>query len=394
MPVWHEKTKKLRASGKLTVLGITQEQHPDRCLLFARWKKFDWPILWDPFNVTGTQVVPRATLIDEHGVVRSLRADPNSLESDFLAKDFPAPELDEKLPKGSGEELIEALLTKKGTPKAAYYDALSALLWNSGNGDTAMKALEGYARRASRDAAAQWRLGVAYRMRYDSAERHEGDFQAALDQWGKGLALNPSQYIYRRRIQQYGPRLDKPYPFYPWIAEATKALEGRGQEVPALRAPLSGAERTSAGRIDAAKGEEEPDPSGAIAAQKGLLELEASVAWSTPGRRSRGDGARVHLVLRPTGNRVLLWDAEAGPVTVWLELPKGWTTENRLLEYELQGTDKAEEQVVLDFEVAFPGGKAATGTIRGYALYYACLDGPGECRYLRHDFEVVVPKRP
>jgi hypothetical protein len=257
-----------------------------------------------------------------------------------------------------------------------------------------MQALRAYATLRKKDAAALWRLGVAYRMRHDSGERHDGDFQTALDYWRKGLDLDPNQYIYRRRIQQYGPRLDKPYPFYPWIEEARKALEARGLKVPELSAPLSGAERAAAGRIAAAEDEREPDPDGKIESLAGLLDVEGAVAWSTPGRRHRGEAARVHVVLRPSGNRVLLWDADAGPVTVWLNLPSGWTTEQRLLTYQLKGTDKAEENVVIDFEIAFPKNEAAAGTIRGYALYYACLDGPGECRYLRHDFEIAVPKRP
>ncbi len=392
--MWHEKTKALRKSGKLTVIGITQEQHPDRCRLFARWKGLDWPIMWDPFNMTGTRVVPRYTLIDEHGVVRSLRANPATIEASFLDKVFPAPAQAEPLPKGTGRELIEALQAKKRSRKAAWFRALSDLLWNDGNGDEAMHALEGYAKVKPKDAAAQWRLGVAYRMRHDSGERHDGDFQRALDSWRGGLDLDPGQYIYRRRIQQYGPRLDKPYPFYPWVDDARKALEARGETVPPLLAPLSGAERVAAGRIAAAEGEKEPDPTSSIEAPKGLLHVESAVAWNTPNRRTKGDAARVHVVLRPTGNRVLLWDADAGPVTVWLDLPKGWGTEHRRLTYALKGTDKAEEQVVLDFEVAFPGGKPEGGVIKGYALYYACLDGPGECKYLRHDFQVALPKRP
>ena len=394
MPVWHEKTKALRASGKLTVIGVAQEQHADRCLLFARWQGIDWPILWDPFNMTDTRVVPRATLIDEHGVVRSLRANPNTLERDFLTKTYAAPEKTETLPEGTGHELIELLQAKAGTPQAAYYGALSDLLWNTGNGDEAMQALRAYAQKEAKDAAAWWRLGVAYRMRHDSGERHDGDFQTALEYWHKGLDLDPAQYIYRRRIQQYGPRLDKPYPFYPWVAAARKALKARGVAVPALIAPLSGAEQAAAGRIAAAKEEQEPDPDRKIETFSKLLDVESAVAWNPPGRRDRAEAARVHVILRPSGNRVLLWDADAGPVTIWLDLPAGWKTEQQRLTYTLRGTDRAEENVVLDFEITFPQDKAVAGTIRGYALYYACLDGPGECRYLRHDFEIVVPKRP
>ena len=59
-PVWHELTAPLRASGELVLVGITEEQHPDRCALFAQWQGFDWPILWDPFNLTRSAAVPAA----------------------------------------------------------------------------------------------------------------------------------------------------------------------------------------------------------------------------------------------------------------------------------------------------------------------------------------------
>ena len=62
----------------------------------------------------------------------------------------------------------------------------------------------------------------------DSVTSQAGDFQAAVDHWGAALRLNPNQYIYRRRIQQYGPRLTKPYPFYDWIKQARSDIAARG----------------------------------------------------------------------------------------------------------------------------------------------------------------------
>ena len=81
----------MRDSGELVVVGITEEQHPDRCRLFAQWKGFDWPILWDPFNLTGSSSVPLVLLVDEHGVVRADRMHPERFEVDYLQQDFPAP---------------------------------------------------------------------------------------------------------------------------------------------------------------------------------------------------------------------------------------------------------------------------------------------------------------
>lgn len=58
--------------------------------------------------------------------------------------------------------------------------------------------------------ATEFRLGVAYRARYDSLLRQPGDFRKAVEHWERALALDANQYIWRRRIQQYGPRFDKP----------------------------------------------------------------------------------------------------------------------------------------------------------------------------------------
>ena len=58
MPVWHEGTAKWVKEGKLVLLGVTQEQHADRCRLLAQWKGFGWPILHDPINVLEATGVP------------------------------------------------------------------------------------------------------------------------------------------------------------------------------------------------------------------------------------------------------------------------------------------------------------------------------------------------
>ena len=389
MPVWHRETKALRESGRLTVIGITQEQHPDRCRLFARWQGLDWPILWDPFNMTGSAAVPRATLIDEHGIVRALRFDPGTVKQTFLDVSFPKPASDPAPTKDAEHALVEATTAKKGSPEAAYYGALSTLLWPAAKTDwSAIDHLAKYAQAHAEDAAAWWRLGVAERMRHDSPARTPADFANALRHWGRGLALNPRQYIYRRRIQQYGPRLDKPYPFYDWVGKAQAALEQGGEAPGPLSARLSGAEVADRRVSGISMAETEPDPEGRIQNDGGLLTAESAVAWHTGPRK--GDAARVHLRLRPAAAGKFEWDMEAGPVQVWLVLPDGWKTERRLLAHA--GTPRADrdDSVAFDFEVAFVGRRGQSGAVRGYALYYGCLDGSGECTYLRHEFEIPV----
>ena len=52
---------------------MIQEQHAERCRLYAQWKQLDWPILQDQMTSFGLAVVPVAVLIDEYGIVQSTR---------------------------------------------------------------------------------------------------------------------------------------------------------------------------------------------------------------------------------------------------------------------------------------------------------------------------------
>ena len=106
----------------------------------------------------------------------------------------------------------------------------------------AIEAYTAATRADPQDRRALFRLGVALRQRYESAARQRNDFQAAVENWGRALELDPNQYIWRRRIQQYGPRLDKPYPFYDWVPEAERAIRELGQTPIELPVRPDGAE--------------------------------------------------------------------------------------------------------------------------------------------------------
>jgi hypothetical protein len=88
VPVWHDTTRQLVKDGKLVLLGVTQEQHAERCRLFAQWKQFDWPILYDPINVLEADAVPVVVAIDEYGIVRSTRPRRESLADEFVNQAF------------------------------------------------------------------------------------------------------------------------------------------------------------------------------------------------------------------------------------------------------------------------------------------------------------------
>ena len=388
MPGWHKATRKWRESGKLRIIGITQEQHRERCHLFAQWQGLDWPILWDPFNMTGSAVVPTFTLIDEHGIVRALRVDLRTIETSFLSVKFPAPEAMPPDP-DVGDFLVEIAGTEPGSSQHGYYHALSDLLWRGDAAfDKAIPFLEALREANPDNPIIEFRLGVAYRMRHDSEKRQVGDFQKAILSWTRARAARPNQYIWRRRIQQYGPSTDKPYPFYDWVEKAKKEITARGGEPVMLRAMLTAAERALPARsLEAPVAAKEPDPEGKIRRSKGKwIEVDTAYAFVTKRHSST---ARLHVVFRPQPASKVLWNNEAEPMRVWLgaparrlivhPIPRGVTTrEERRFEWELELAD------------------AESVTVQGYALFNACQGADGACTYLRRDFQITIqaPARP
>src|SRR5262249_27307617 len=149
------------------------------------------------------------------------------------------------------------------------------------------------------DGAAHFRLGVAYRKRYDSDARQTGDFQRAVDEWKAALDLDPNQYIWRRRIQPYGPRLDKPYSFYDWVITARADRRKRGETPVPLAVEPGGAEfaQPSKAPEPSATEHEAPDPRGRVTRDtRKLIGVETAVV---PPTKATGAAARVHVEFRP-----------------------------------------------------------------------------------------------
>ena len=392
MPVWHDITAQAREDDELVVLGVIQEQHPERCVLFADWKGFDWPIVWDPFNLTGSRVVPGAFAIDEYGVLRSGNLRPDRLGPDFLDQTFEEP-LDVS-PRWSWPievddgPLASILFADAGAARDA---ALAGHL----------PALAARAAAHPEDGPARFQLGVAHRMRYDGARGEPGDFQAALDAWAAALAIDPNQYIWRRRIQQYGPRMDKPYPFYSWVDQAVADLEARDGETPDWIAELTAAERAEPrrGLPSVQSSGEAPDPDGLIQRDADWMALETAVAFDTS---SGAPVARVHVELRPAPGAEAHWNNEVEPMKVWIDAPEGWQVDQSLREWPAVEAEISDEVRRLEFEVVGPeagagnatgdvaGDDTGTTTLHGYALFHACQDRDGVCVYLRKDFEVAL----
>ena len=380
MPVWHAATKEWVADGRLVLIGLTQEQHPERCRLFAQWKGFEFPILWDPFNLTGSKVVPNFIAIDEHGIVQSIKAELDSFEQDFLAVDFPAPLKDER------PSFVDGAC---GCTQNHHFVSPMSSLLQGREVDESVAALERSALADPGNARLAFRAGVAFRMRYDSEHAQPTDFQAAIDYWTKALELDPNQYIWRRRIQQYGPRMDKPYPFYSWVTAAREAIIARGETPVALRAELTGAELAEPrGGTDATEGVlTEPDADGRIQRdERKLIAVESAVAFDTSKDHA---SAAFHLALRPNAELDAHWNHESGPaVQVWI----GGEPATLLSSPARDDVATSSEVLRFDFDHALAPGDAEL-RLSGYALYYVCAGAEGKCLYLRQDFELVA-KRP
>ena len=403
MPVWHARTREARESGALELVGIVQEQHPDRARLFAEWQGFDWPILWDPFGLSEIERVPLVVGVDEHGVVRATRLHPERFEeqmrSGWLSEALPEPS-----PAPGARPIVRRELAGDLEPDApeGAERAMASLLWPAAEGsaaawDGALALLEAHAERPEATPEDRFRLGVAHRLRHDSPYARPGDFQRALDAWTAALAARPNQYVWRRRIQQYGPRLDKPYAFYDWIEEARAALRARGETPVEVRVALSGSEVAAPSnelprrtRADVA-----PDPEREIRRDTERwvsIERASALHTGSAGARVRvRASARVHLALRPDAARDVHWSNDAGPTTVWVFVPSGWVVEANLYTLPVPPAEISNEVRRVDFEVVPPSDVLGPAAVKGYALYYVCEGEDGECAYLRSDFEVPIP---
>ncbi len=375
MPVWHELTKKLRADGDLVVIGITQEQHPERCQLWAQWQQIGWPILWDPFNLTGSAAVPIAMAVDEQGVIRDMRLHPRKFEQqfvkEFLEMQFPA------MLDGWEDSASDA-----GTSKTVLR---APMPWQKHLPD-----LQQRVEKSADDAVAWFRLGVALRMRFDDPVLAQAnDFQHAIDCWRKALALNPGQYIWRRRIQQWGPRLDKPYPFFDWVNQACTEIQKRGEEPIALPVPVFAAAAPSTEGSEAVAQNAHPDNDGKIPRdQDRVISLRHAVVQHTKKSASE-DVARVHLVLQPDTQRDVHWSWDAGPCQLWVHDANGWKIEQDY--FRLQPSEEPNSAVQgVNFEVRRTGEQAAS-ELTGVVYYYVCIGDSGECTFLVQDFRIPMP---
>ena len=397
--MWNAKTKQLVADEKLVVIGVVQEQHAERARLYKQWREFDFPIVQDAITELGLAVVPVPVLIDEHGVVMSTRPQPNRIAQTIAQ---PAKQPAEEAPKLAADyrnQVIadrESLTTGGGAGVCALGDAyLNAALAGQDSVANVTRAIEAYQNCLSNNEKSKltghlnFRLGVAYRLKFDIAaegEQDANDFTVAAKHWSQALAVNPNQYIWRRRIQQYGPRLDKPYPFYDWVAQAQREIKDRGAVPVELEVALAGAELARPDRKfkSSAESESNPDPDSKVTQDTEMVSIHST---AVPQVIAPGQAVRVHVRFDLADVK---WNNESEDMVVWIEPSEfGSLTRSHL---SFPSPQVAESSEIRNVEFEFKTAKSTTSSfeLKGSAFYYVCRDDNGQCVYRRQDFTVPI----
>jgi hypothetical protein len=345
----------------------------------------DFPLMVDSYNELAVKVVPIHVLLDPRGRVVAVNPKPQAVR-DYLASEAAAAVEAEPVPSPTLRDLGASELT----PEQHLAAGTTRLVYGASE-DQAIAHLRNATQHASTSARAWFRLGVALRHRFEDGGKTT-DFAEAVEAWSTALSLDPNHYIWRRRIQQYGPRLDKPYPFYDWVTQARADLEARGEVPFALRVEPLGAELTAPLPRGAAAAEPStdaapprlPEAASKITQDDGLILTEVIVVPDTQGRTA----ARVHLSFEPNELRAAHWNNEVEPARLWIQLPTGWSSPTPFLELPSSALEVSTETRRVEFELRGPQDHALTA-IPIVLLAHVCEGVDGTCVYRR--IEVSVP---
>lgn len=378
----------MQDDGSIAMVGIVQEQHPERAQLFMQWKQLDWPIMVDAQNELGVAVVPITIFIDEHGIIRNMRPPRRGIAdaaASFAGQAFDAPEAPVAVPAAPDLEAVREATTA-GT--AAAWRAYGTAIADWAQPKEAGAAIEAFSSALDLepdDGPTHFRLGVAFRRRAEGLFAQPGDFQRAVNHWCMALFIDPNQYIWRRRIQQYGPRLDKPYSFYDWVTQARADITARGETPVALPIEPSGAEFAHPEPVFGS-GEvvpDAPDLHARIRRDDLIIMTETTVV---PAMAKPGDAVRVHLVFYPNADLHAHWNNEAEPMQVWVHPPEGWRIDRQSHTVPNAATAVSLETRRVEFEVRIPDdAEPARVRLPAYALYNVCEGAGGKCLYRRRD---------
>ena len=392
--MWQKAVQPLIESGRLKVVGVVQEQHPDRAALYAQWRKIDWPIFVDSLNLLDSSAVPRVIALDEAGVVRHTNLTVGRLKEVFVDQEYPTSSVPRSLGRVKQPNLKKAMATASRIKNVFTWRRAGDAYFLHGKSEALNVSIKAYQRAVDQnlgDGKSEFRLGVALWKRHESPMRATGDAQKAIDHWCKALAADPNQYIWRRRLQQYGPRLDKPYDFYTWVRSARADIRKRGEQPIKLEIPPSGSEIVSRSAPPEAypmATNVDRDPEGKIVRDRSLIQVTTMV---TPAGVRPGHRGRVRMEFRPSPRTNPWWNNETDELSVWVDLPNGFSLGEGSLTYPNPKKPETRELRIVEFEVAVAtDGARGIVEVPAYALYYVCEDKGGKCLYRRKDFSITV----
>ena len=385
--------------GSLVMLGVIQEQHADRCRLFQQWQQLDFPVVQDCLNTNGIAVVPVYVAIDQFGIVRGRYRRFTDFQSKFLKKEFSAPT--EKAPivnlETASINFWKQKLKWDESVTNAYRTGDAEVLWGGNTSEAVDSAIAYYKIAVEKlekgtpqpvPSDLYFRLGAAYRIKYElDGQRDAKLFADCVAFWEKALKLNPNQYIYRRRIEQYGPRLKKPYSFYDWVSKAREEIQKRGETPVQLAVEPNGAELAlRARKMEVQTGVENPDPKQQIELDQNWVKVHVN---TVPSRPKPGSVAAVHLGFHLSENAN--WNHESTPLQVWLDSPEGEVSISAQLIEDKTPHPKAtsSDPISIALEVKTPKEGGAV-KLKGFALYHICEEDGGQCVYRRKNFELVL----
>lgn len=393
--MWQKAVQPYIESGDMVAIGVVQEQHPDRTRLYRQWRQLDWPIFVDATNVIDhVTVVPIPIAIDEAGMIVHSRFRPAQLDT-FIKTERESLDIPADYNRVPEPDIDSLRATAERTKTAKAWLDLGRAYFDYGTEDALNHSVAALARAVELDASsgsAHFSLGAALRRRYETKYRLPTDAQTAVEHWGHALEINPNHYIWRRRIQQYGPRLDKPYNFYFWIEQARADIRARGEQPIRLAAEPMGSEIAPPAKAGVKTPRiklKNPDPRGRINRdQKHLVAIEPLL---TPARVQPGHRARVRVTFRLNESTHPLWNNEADNLMIWVGLPDGLTMVEGDFAYANPELPETRELRHVEFEVAVVESLSEQKLeFPGYALYYVCEEEGGVCYYLRNDFTVAL----
>ncbi len=411
--MWQKTLQPFVETDRLVVVGVVQEQHADRARLYAQWRQYGWPIFVDSLNLLDLEVVPVPVAIDASGIVRDQQLTPKTVVSRFIEAKFPKIKTSVSFNRAAIPDIASLLFRAEEQPTAKVWsdlgDACFLLNYSDQHAQTHDRSklcdpVLAYSKGVQldpTDGRLKFRLGVALLQRSESKLRHQGDAQEAIRCWGEALRINPNQYVWRRRIQQYGPRLNKPYNFYFWVAQARKEIIARGDEPVALDTEPQGSELEPPLRRRDTSGTDKNGSGSAVQANAcGLSPTRIHVdshnfieidPMSVPAKVRPGDVVRLRINFRVNPKSRPFWNNEADDLAVCLDLSHTVKLGEGQLTYPNPDQPETRDMRTVEFEIAVAKSvKDGPLDVPAHALYYVCENRGGKCRYLRNDFNLSL----